>query len=157
MVLLYRPSNNKIIWKGTGPLFHQHDVDILDNHRISIFNNNSKDFIDRDTVDGHNEVIVYDFEIDEYSSYMKDSLVNNDVKTITQGLSQILSNGDLFIEETNYGRTLYFNADGSLRWTHVNRADDGNIYQVGWSRILYTQEDIQTVNNFINNKGTCNE
>ena len=44
MVLLYRPSTNEIIWKGTGPFFHQHDVDILDNHRISIFNNNSKDF-----------------------------------------------------------------------------------------------------------------
>ena len=94
---------------------------------------------------------------DEYSSYLKDSLVNNDVRTITEGRSQILPNGDLFIEETNYARTLYFNADGSLRWSHVNRAENKNAYLVGWSRILYTQEDIQTVNNFLNNKGTCNE
>ena len=42
MVILYRPSTNKIIWKGTGPFFHQHDVNILDEHRISIFNNNKK-------------------------------------------------------------------------------------------------------------------
>jgi len=157
MVLLYRPSSNEIIWKGTGPSFHQHDVDILDNHRISIFNNNSKDFVEGDVVDGHNEVIIYDFKTDEYSSYLKDSLVNNDVRTITEGRSQILPNGDLFIEETNYGRTLYFNADGSLRWSHVNRAENENVYLVGWSRILYTQEDIQTVNNFLTNKGTCNE
>jgi len=157
MVLQYRPSTNEIIWKGTGASFHQHDVDILDNHRISIFNNNSKDFVDGDIVDGHNEVIIYDFKTNEYSSYLKDSLIENDVRTITEGSSEILTNGDLFVEETNYGRTIYFNADGSLRWTHVNRANDGNVYNVGWSRILYTKEDIQTVNNFLINKGTCNE
>ena len=59
----------------------------------------------------------------------------------------------------NIGRDheLYFNNDGSLRWTHVNRADDGNVYRVGWSRILYTKEDIQTVKNFLTNRGNCNE
>ena len=46
MVLLYRPSTNEIIWKGTGPFFHQHDVDILNEHEISVFNNNSKDFVE---------------------------------------------------------------------------------------------------------------
>ena len=157
MILLYRPSTNEIIWKGTGPFFHQHDVDILDEHRISIFNNNAKNFKNVDVVDGHNEVIIYDFKTNEYSSYLKESLVQNDVRTISEGRSQILPNGDMFIEEGNYGRTLYFNADGSLRWTHVNRSGDGNVYYVGWSRILYTDQEIQTVNNFLNNKGACNE
>ena len=63
---------------------------------------------------------------------------------------------DLFIEETVYARTLYFNKDGTLRWTHVNR-EDNNVYTVGWSRILYSKEDIKIVNNFLINKGTCNE
>ncbi len=158
MILLYRPSTNEIIWKGTGPFLHQHDVDILDNHRISVFNNRSINVIgDTRIVDGHNEVIIYDFKTNDYSYYLKDSLIENDVRTITEGRSEIHTNGDLFIEETNYGRTLYFNSDGSLRWTHVNRADDGNVYRVGWSRILYTNEDIQTVNNFLTNKGTCDE
>jgi len=157
MVLLFRPSTNEIIWKGTGPFFHFHDVDILDEHRISIFNNNSKDFVDADIVDGHNEVIIYDFATNQYSLYLQDSLIENDVRTITSGRSQILGNKDLFIEESNYARTLYFNADGNLRWTHVNRAENGNIYHVGWSRILYFQEDIQTVKNFLTNKGKCNE
>jgi hypothetical protein len=149
MVLLYRPSTNKIIWKGVGPFFHQHDIDILDNHRVSIFNNNSKVFESGNIVDGYNEVIIYDFKTDKFSSYLQGSLAENDVRTIT--------NGDLFIEETDYGRTLYFNSDGSLKWTHVNRADNGNIYMVGWSRILYTQKDIQIVNNFLSNIGDCNE
>ena len=106
---------------------------------------------------GSNEVIIYNFETDQYSSYLRDSLVNNDVKTITQGTSQILTNGDLFIEETDYGRSLYFNSDGSLRWSHLNRAENGNVYYVGWSRILYTQEDIQSVINFLDDMDACNE
>lgn len=158
MILLYRPSTNEIIWKGTGPFLHQHDVDILDNHRISVFNNRSINVVDNiNIVDGHNEVIIYNFETNEYSSYLKDGLIEHDVRTITEGRGEILPNGDLLIEESNYGRTLYFNADGSLKWTHLNRAENGNVHVVGWSRILYTEEDIQTVNNFLTNKGTCNE
>ncbi len=157
MILLYRPATNKIIWTGVGPFYHQHDIDILDDHRISIFNNNSKDFWDKDTVDVSNEVLIYDFAENKYSSYFKESLLNNNIKTLTQGRSQILPNGDLFIEETDYGRSLFFNSDGSLRWTHLNRSDDGKVYTVGWSRIMYSSKDLQKVNNFLNNKGECND
>jgi len=157
MIILYRPSTNKIIWKGTGPFFHQHDVDILDEHRISIFNNNFKYFVEDGVVDGHNEVMIYNFKTNKYSSYLEESLAQNDVRTITEGRSQILTNDDLFIEESYYARILYFNADGSLRWTYVNRAGDEKVYRLGWSRILYMEEDILTVNNFLTNKGTCNE
>ncbi len=156
MVLLYRPSTNKIIWKGTGPFFHQHDVDILNEHKISIFNNNAKDFVSGGVVDGHNEVIVYDFKKNQYSSYLKDHLIKNDVRTITGGRSQILPNGDLFTEETDFGRTLYFNSDGSLRWGHVNRADNGNVYDVNWSRILYLDQDIKIVKDFLKSRSKCN-
>ena len=52
MVILYRPSTNQIIWKGTGPFFDQHDVNILDDHRISVFNNNVKLFKSSREVDG---------------------------------------------------------------------------------------------------------
>ncbi len=155
MILLYRPSTNKIIWKGTGPFFNQHDVDILNDHTISIFNNNSKYFVDGHVVDGNNEVIIYNFKLNDYSSYLSDSLINNDVRTKGQGLSQILPNGDLFIEEQNHGRILYFDSDGSLRWTYINRAGNGEIYNVAWSRILYKDEDIQIVNKFLESKGKC--
>ncbi len=157
MIVLYRPLTNKIIWKGTGPFFHSHDVDILNNHSISVFNNNSKYFVDGYVVDGHNEVIIYDFKTNEYSPYLKESLIKNDVRTITDGRSQILSNGALFIEESNYGRTLYFNSDSSLQWTHVNRSDNGKNYQVAWSRILYNDEDIQIIKNFLASRGKCND
>ena len=157
MVLLYRPSTNEIVWQGVGHFFHQHDVDILDNHRISVFNNNSKDFENGNLVDGTNEVIIYDFKSEIYSSYMHNSLIKQDVRTITGGRSEILPNGDLFIVENNYGRSLYFNSDGSLRWSHVNRASDGRVYRVGWSRIMYTESDKNNVKKFLNSKKTCSE
>ena len=113
--------------------------------------------MDGNIVDGHNEVIVYDFKTDKYSSYIRESLIENDVRTITQGSSEVLPNGELFIEETNYGRTLFFNSDGSLRWTHVNRAKDENVYIVKWSRILHTQADIKAVKRVLSNAISCNE
>jgi hypothetical protein len=145
MIILYRPSTNKIIWKGVGHTSAQHDVDILDDHRISIFNNNAKSFFDGFKVDGNNEVVIYDFKTDSYSKYLNESLKQYDVRTITGGRSQILDNNDLFIEEINYGRILYFNKDASLQWTHVNRADNGDVYMPNWSRILYKSDDINKV------------
>jgi len=155
MIILYRPLTNKIIWKGTGPFFHQHDVNILNEHKISIFDNHSKDFVGGDTVDGNNRVVIYDFKTNKYSTYLNQSLIENDVRTLTSGRSQILDNGDLFLEETVHGRTLYINADGSLRWTHYNRDDNKKVYRVAWSRILHNDKDIKNVNNFLNSRRKC--
>jgi len=155
MVLLYRPSTNEILWKGVGHTYFQHDVDILDDHRISIFSNNRKKFINGNVIDGNNEVVIYDFKTNQYTSYLKESMVKEDVRTSTQGLSQILDNGDLFVEETNYGRTLFFNANGSLRWQHVNRANDGDVYNLSWSRILYKSDSLERVNKLLDSKKEC--
>ena len=67
------------------------------------------------------------------------------MRTFSQGRSHILDNDDLFIEDQNHGRILYFNNDASLQWQYVNRADNGDVYLVRWSRILYKPEDIKKV------------
>ena len=59
------------------------------------------------------------------------------------------------MEETNYGRTLYFDSDGSLRWTHINRAENSKVYGVAWSRILYKDKDIKIVKNFLKSRSKC--
>ena len=150
MIILYRPSTNKIIWKSAGEFYHQHDVDILDEKRISIFDNNSKDYYNGDVVDGFNRVMIYDFEKQSYSFYLNESLKEQDVRTITNGRNQILPNGDLMVEETIYGRILYFSADGSLKWSYINRAQDNDVYLISWARILYKNDDINKVRHFLN-------
>lgn len=154
MVMLYRPSTNKVIWIGTGHYFHQHDVDILDDHRIAVFNNNSKDVITGDIVDGHNEMVVYDFSTGEYSKYLNDALAKHEVRTITSGRGEILDDGALKVEETNSSRIVYFDADGTLRWTYVNRGPDGKTYFLSWARILYKERDLQAVRALVE-KGGC--
>jgi len=150
MIILYRPSTNKIIWRTEGQTSLQHDVNILDDHRISIFNNNAYTFYNGSYVEGNNEVIIYDFSNDSYSKYLNKSSEQNDVRTVTEGRSLILNNGDLFIEESDYGRLIYFNKDESLHWQFINRADNGKVYLLNWSRILYKPEDIKKVHKIIN-------
>ena len=46
-IILYRPSEDRIIWYKQGPWRHQHDVDIINENMIGIFNNGtSVDFKD---------------------------------------------------------------------------------------------------------------
>lgn len=157
MIILYRPKTNKILWVGTGHFNHQHDVNIVDDHRISIFENNSKIFFGGQSVDGYNKVVIYDFETNEYSNYLNDSLIANEVRTKTGGRALIMNNGDLLIEEHNFGRTIYFNSDGSIKWQNVNRAENGYIYILDSSRMLYTPSDIAKVRSLLSQSGCHND
>ena len=57
-IVLNRPSTNKIIYYLTGPFSQQHDVDIISDKEISIFNNNN--FV----VDNkYSEVIIYNLSL----------------------------------------------------------------------------------------------
>ena len=96
--------------------------------------------------------MIYDFEKDEYTLYNEKSLIREKVKSTRGGSSEILDNGDFLVEETHGGRLLYFNKDGSLRWSYLNRADDGNIYNLGWSRILNSDRKISLINNFLGSR-----
>jgi hypothetical protein len=147
-IMLYRPSTDKIIWELDSHISRQHDVDIVNDDTISIFNNNSYNFYNGYRVEGNNEILLYNFEDDLVSSYLEDSMTKYDVRTVTQGLHEILPNGDLFIEETNFGRLLYFKSDGSLEWEYNNKINGAN-YLISWSRIIYKKKDIERINNFI--------
>jgi len=156
MLILYRPSTNEIIWKDSGKTYQQHDIEILDDHRISIFNNNSKDFFVGNRVDGGNSVVIYDFESGLYSSHLGTAFMENDIRTVTEGRASILTNGDVFVEETNYGRTLYIESDGRLKWTHLNSSKDGKVFAVNWSRILFSKNDLRRVDDLMTMEG-CND
>ena len=63
MVLLYRPSTNKIIWYQQFPWVFQHDIDIISDKEIMIFNNNLE--WSKTKVKDFNEINIYDFEKDK--------------------------------------------------------------------------------------------
>ena len=164
MVLLYRPSTDSVLWHGVGHTSFQSDVNFVDGSSLVIFDNNTPTYLQPNAkdrkqkdlrfkqVEGHSKVLVYDFATDQYSHYLEDALRVHQVKTAVQGRNQVLPNGHLFVEETEFGRVLYFNADGNLRWSHVNRAEDGKVYAMGSSRILYQDHEISMVSDFLTQK-----
>lgn len=130
MVVLYRPHTNQVIWHKFGPWQSQHDVVILDDHRISIFNN----YRGRRQQTSLNEELVYDFKTDTVSSPFKDAFGKLDIRTRTEGRGQILNDDSIFVEETLFGRLIHFNDTGEVIWQYINRAQNGKIYYLNWSR-----------------------
>lgn len=136
-VALFRPSTGEIVWTKRGPWLAQHDVDIIDDHRISVFSNNTYQAGKGAYILGANEVFVYDFETDTTTSPYRDVMEALDVRTVSEGLAEWLPGGGVLIEEENSGRILILAADGTLLATFVNRAgEDGGVYRLGWSRYL---------------------
>jgi hypothetical protein len=66
------------------------------------------------------------------------------IKTLTEGRSRILPDGQLFVEETNYGRILFGDKNG-VNGTYVNRLNKEYIGMLGWCR-YYTNEEFSVLN-----------
>ncbi len=141
MVLLYRPFTNKILWYSLGPWIHQHDVDIISDHEIGVFNNNAitkGKFMEVDAfeVDGFNQYLVYNFVTKKFSTPFDKGFEKLEIRTTTQGLGELYSHNKLFVEETNYGRLIVFDKKGEVEWQYINRAKDGKVYLLNWSRLV---------------------
>ena len=130
-IILYRPNENKIINYITGPFAQQHDVDIISDNEISIFNNNNF-FLDGE----FSEVLIYNFQTKQFSKLFNEQLKKENFKTYSSGMSQILKDGALMVEEQNHGRIILFNNKGEKEWEFVNKDKNENIGEVSWSRVI---------------------
>ena len=143
-LFLYRPSPGKIIWHQTGPWMNQHSAAFVGDHQISVFDNNvfvGKEFASHSfiTPKDANRVMVYDFKTKQVTEPYAKLLQQAKPVSITEGRAQILEDGGLFLEETNYGRHLRFTKD-RLLWSRVNDWDDRRVGMVAWSRYLTPEE-----------------
>ena len=137
-VLLYRPSSNIILWYKQGPWLNQHDPDFLDRNKISIFGNqvlrgemtNKLKFPSK-----FNSVFVYDFNNDTVTEPYKTFLESEKIRTITEGRSEILVNGDLFVEETNKG-IVYIGDSIQKKLAFSRRLNEEEITYLQWSRLI---------------------
>ncbi|MCW5516276.1 arylsulfotransferase family protein [Muriicola sp. Z0-33] len=144
MVFLYRPETNKIIWSQQGPWLSQHDPDFHGESGIVVFGNDvifdtpRGQFIKNGYhfVNETNQIYLYDFEKDTTTTPFKTLLQKEGIRTPTQGRSEILPNGDIFIEETDIGRIIF--GDSIMKKaTFVKRIDEAHITELKWSRIIY--------------------
>ena len=114
----------------------QHDVDIINDHQLAVFDNNAAKTVHGDFVLSVNDTIIYDFDANDVSRPFAAAYEKQDIRTITEGRSEILPDGELFVEEQNYGRVLKMNEQGDLAWRYVNRDSDGGVHLVRWSRMV---------------------
>ena len=137
-VFLYRPSTNKVIWHQTGPWLNQHDPDFYEEDKIVIFGNQNlrgeqARHLDYSRI--FNNVYIYNFNTDSTTTPYEQLLSKEHIRTYTQGRSEILSNGDVFVEETDNGRIIIGDSLNK-KLEFVRRADADNVYILHWSRIL---------------------
>ncbi len=150
-IIHYRPSTNEVINYIIGPFSDQHDVDIISNKEISIFNNNSS-FIENK----FSEVVIYNFETKKFSKLFNSQLQKNNFKTHSQGLSHIFKDGALMVEEQNHGRIILFNNKGEKEWELVNKDKNGNIGLISWSRIIENSIFIDKFKSLVRDKKCTN-
>ena len=152
-ILHYRPSTNLIVNYITGAFARQHDVDIISDKEISIFDNNYV-LTENGIKILNSEVLIYNFETKSFSNKFNNQLKENNIKTATEGLVDFLNDGSMMVEEQNYGRILFFNKKGELEWEFINKADNGKVYIVTWSRFIKDKNLIDSIKNKIKNT-TC--
>lgn len=153
MVFLYRPSTNKIIWYKTGITSQQHDIDIISDTEIVIFDNNIGGNYNTPPELG-NRLVTYNFENNKSSFLLDNQISEANVKTRYAGSSAPYSKDGIMIEESNYGRIVGISKTNNLQWKYINRQGSEKILMtlVG-SRII----DRTLALDFINkrNKASC--
>lgn len=135
-IVLYRPSTDEIIWWKEGPWIAQHDVDVLDDSRISVFDNHAEDRGKGAKVRDHSDVIVYDFATDTISRPYEPIMRDQKIQTLFAGLYDAMPGGYALIEDVTNARHMIVAPDGRLAADFVNRAENGFIYHLGWSRYI---------------------
>ena len=145
LVVLYRPNENKVIWYKQGPWLHQHDVDIINETTIGIYNNNDFSLLENET--GFNNVLYYNFETQKITNPYKRLFENNKIKSKTESLFSILDNGDIFVEENNHARILRGDKEGNLKWHLLWDA------RINWARFLSEKKYKNLINEM--NQNVC--
>lgn len=161
MIIQYRPENNKILKMISGPFINQHDVDIISENEIGIFNNNAYNTVrgrlqyDQHELYDNSNIIIYNFENNKFVEKYPDILNDYKIKTETQGLFEILPDKSMLIEEQNRGRLVFLSENAQLEWEYVNKNSKGEILGLNWSRIIHNKNKVDLIRE--NSKKGCND
>ena len=149
LVILYRPNENRIIWKSVGPWINQHDSRYLGNGKISVFGNNIVRGLAQkyEFPIGHSDIYIYDISNNTYERPFKK--VMSESYQRSGGIFRMLNNGDGFVELSSNMKAQRFNKN-EIIWEYVNYLGDGKKGNLNWTRYLNKNEvDIKFL------KGKC--
>lgn len=152
-VIQYRPSTGEVIRVIDGPLASQHDVDILNDSTLVIFNNNVQENngvhinqrekypISKEQVElkqYHSEVTLYGLASDVFVPLFPDLMADVGMMTASEGLQEALPGGHWFVEEQNAGELWVLGPSGVLYHDVHASHHEGHHHLPNWTRVLPT-------------------
>jgi Tfp pilus assembly protein PilZ len=161
VIIHYRPETNEIVNIISGPFSKQHDIEFIDDDKISIFNNNlisqyseTHKYGDHsEKLLGNNQILIYSFKDKSFSKAYEKLLNQQNINTPTQGLYEI---GDdfLLVEEHDEGSAYLF-SNNELVWKSKNIYNK-DVAVIGWGSVIRDQNKVESIMNKINEKN-CND
>lgn len=148
VVLHFRPSTGEVLRVIEGPFHSQHDVDILSDSTIAIFNNNAPTkrwtedpkrtaqdtLLDFGTYSSH--IVHLNLATGKFTAPDKEAFAQAGIYTFTEGLFEYLPDGSVFVEEQNPS-LLWVLKDGVVRYKGVVQSHhDGHHHLANWARPL---------------------
>ena len=152
-VLQFRPATGEVLRVIDGPLAAQHDVDIVNDSTLAIFNNNAQENMGVYTNTAHNyptskdqvelaqyhsEITLFDLSSGEFLPVLPGLMGSEDIMTFSEGLQEALPGDRWFLEEQNSGVLWVVGPEGVL-YRGVHEAHHaGHHHLPNWTRVLDT-------------------
>jgi hypothetical protein len=149
VVLQYRPSTGKIIRVVEGPFQSQHDVDIVNDSTIAIFNNNAptkrlkedpkRDSEKRPRFMGNfsSHIVHYDLAKAHFDAPNKAGFAANGIFTFTEGLFEYLPDGTTFVEAQNEGVLWVIDGSKVIYRGVLPSPHEGYHHLTNWARPVF--------------------
>ena len=150
LVLHFRPLTNKVIEKIEGPFSCQHDVDILNDSTIVLFNNNIVEGIQtadkRSVTDSpyiidlaNSNIVTYNLKSQNFNTLFDSVFYKYNITTGTEGLLQYIGKNLCFIEEQNSGLIWIFDGTRVVYKNVLHSHIEGYHHLPNWVRIINTK------------------
>lgn len=149
LILHYRPSTNELIRVIEGPFINQHDVDILNDSTLIMFNNNTHVDISRSGKEPHNDkkrlvnagdfysnIVSYNLKNGSFSFIGEDIFRKNKIYTKNEGLVEFIAPDTYFVEEQNSGLLWVIHNDTVIYKNVLKSQHEGYHHLPNWTRII---------------------
>lgn len=147
-ILQYRPSADTVVRLIEGPFYAQHDIDILNDSTLSIFNNNAyirwqnggTTWAAPDSTYQaaklFSNIVYYYPGSNSFEFKDKQLFDDNNIYTFTEGLDEHLSDGSVFVEEQNSG-ILWVIKNGEVIYKNILPSHHKGYHHLpNWTRLM---------------------
>lgn len=146
-IVQYRPATKKIVRLIHGPFMQQHDVDILNDSTISIFNNASMNIgtsaiakwkwenLPVSYSTNYSNIVQYNFADSSFTTLFENHFQEHELFSMYQGFHHHLGNGTAYVEDYTDGLMLFMNKDSVLYKKQCPNQLDTLVENPHWVRI----------------------